>query len=111
MDFSLFGGATALSKGCLLRVKQANGSFNNLFIWATNGEFTIRSLDSIFQAKVGGGEHSFVARSTFGGQHKRGVVVRLEGLKGEELQVVIQDDLTLGNSLVTMIAQGHELEL
>jgi len=111
MDFSLFGGAAALSKGCLLRVKTANGEFNNLFSWKSNGGFTIRSFDSIFQSKVGGGEHSFIARSSFGGQSKRGVVVRLEGLKGEELQIVIQDDLTSGNTLVEIVGQGHELEL
>jgi len=111
MDFSLFGGAAALAKGCLLRVKRSNGEFNNLFSWATNGGFTLRSLDSITQAKVGGGEHSFIARSSFGGQDKRGVVVRLEGLEGEELQIVIQDDLTSGNTLLQIIAQGHELEV
>ncbi len=111
MDFSLFGGASALAKGCLFRVKIANGEFNNLFSWKTNGGFTIRSFDSIFQSKVAGGEHSFVGRSEFGGPSNRGVVIRLEGLKGEELQIVIQDDLTSGNTLVEIVGQGHELEL
>ena len=110
MDFSTFGSIAKLVNGCLLRINNGDGSFTNLFNWKTNGGFTIRSLDSLFPPQIGGGEHSFVARTTFGGQDKRGVVIRLDGDLGEKLEVVIQDDLTLGNSLIEMIAQGHGVQ-
>jgi len=111
MDFSLFGSIAPLTNGCLLRINNGDGTYTNLFNWKTNGEFTARSLDAIFQQKVGGGEHSFVARTTFGGQDKRGVVIRLDGDLGESLEVVVQDDLTLGNSLIEMLAQGHGVQI
>ena len=110
MDFSTFGSITKLTNGCLLRINNGDGTFINLFNWKTNGGFTIRSLDAIYQEKVGAGAHSFIARTTFGGQDKRGVVIRLDGNLDETLEVVIQDDLTSGNTLIEMIAQGHGVQ-
>lgn len=114
MDFSKFGSLPPLTRGCLLRVKKPTGDFVNLFNWKTNGGFIIRSFDHSFQEKVGGGLHSFTSRSTYGGQDKRGVVIRLDGGEGvvpnEELQIVIQDDLSSGLAEFLALAQGHELQ-
>ena len=66
----------------------------------------MHSFDGMFQSKSGGGEHAFVGRSTWGGQSKRGVVLRVDGNLGEEVQLVIQDDLT-GLTDFLMVAQGH----
>lgn len=104
MDFSNFGGITKLTKGCVLRKK--DGIFKNYFNWKTNGDFVTRSFDFVIQAKTGGGVWAFTGRSTFGGQSKRGVVIRLDGDLNDELQVIIQDDLTSLN-VMTIIAQGH----
>jgi hypothetical protein len=112
MDFSTFGSDPALTNGCVLRVKRKDGTFRNIFNWKNNGDFINRSLDHEFLVNVGNNQRAFVSRTTFGGQSKRGVVIRLDGALGEELQVVIQDDLVTGslNSEFRMIAQGHELQ-
>lgn len=109
MDFSTFGGIAALTNGCVLRVKRESGDFANLFNWKTNGEFVIRAFDHSFETKSGGGLHSFVARSTWAGQDKRGVTLRVDGTRGEEIQLLIRDDLT-GLSMMSCVAQGHELQ-
>jgi hypothetical protein len=109
MDFTTFGGQSALANGCVLRLKLAGGDFFNLFNWKTNGEFIVRAFDHSFQTKIGGGEHSFTARSTWGGQSKRGVVLRVEGTRLEELQILVQDNLT-GLTDFNMVAQGHALQ-
>ena len=111
MDFSTFGSDAALTNGCVLRYKKANGDYRNLFNWKNNGDF-IRQAGGDFDILVNNGanQRAFVARTTFGGQAKRGAVIRLEGAKDEILEVVIQDDLTGGNNAeFQMIAQGHEL--
>lgn len=112
MDLSTFGSDASLTNGCVLRIKRQSGDFRNIFNWKNNGDFINRSLDSVFlQPKQGNTIRAFVSRSTFGGQSKRGVVIRLDGSLGEEIQVVIQDDLTAGaNTEFRMIAQGHELQ-
>ncbi len=109
MDFSTFGGIAALTNGCVLRVRKEDGDFLNLFNWKTNGEFIIRSLDHTFQTKSGGGLHSFAARSTWSGQDKRGVSLRIDGKLGEEIQLLVRDDLTALSSM-GIVAQGHELQ-
>ena len=109
MDFSTFGSLNALTNGCVLRVKLANGDYVNLFNWKNNGQFTMRSFDHQFLTKVGGGLNSFISRSTWGGQSKRGVILRLNGSLGEELEVLVQDDLS-SLSTFEMIAQGHVLQ-
>lgn len=106
MDFSTFGSLAPLTNGCVLRVKHSDGSYTNLFNFKTNGDYIARGFDHSFQSKVGGGLHSLIARSTWGGQAKRGVVIRLDGSLGEEIQIVIQDDLTAISKFI-LVAQGH----
>ena len=108
MDFSKFGSLTALTNGCVLRKK--DGDRQNFFNFKTNGEFINRSFDHIFQSKTGGGGFGFTSRHTWGGQGKQGIVIRLDGTKDEELQVLIQDDLSLGLTSIFMIAQGHQVQ-
>jgi hypothetical protein len=109
MDFTGFGNLSALTNGAILRTK--DGVRQNLFNWKTNGDFINRSFDHSFQGKTGGGGSGFVARSTFGGQSKRGVVLRLDGDLGEEVQVMLQD-ATNGAGLTKffVIAQGHVVQ-
>lgn len=111
MDFSTFGSDAGLVNGCVLRIRRADGDFKNLFNWKDNGDFLNKSFDNTFLLpKQGGTIKSFIARNTYGGQDKRGVVIVLDGSLGEELQVIIQDDLTAGDNVeFRMIAQGHEI--
>lgn len=108
MDFSTFGSIDGgITNGCVLRKK--DGVFKNLFNWKNNGEFISRSFDFGFQTNIGGNLRAFTSRTTYGGQSRRGVVIRLDGDLGDELQVIIQDDLTSQVNMI-MIAQGHVVE-
>lgn len=108
MDFTTFGSLAALTNGCVLRF--VNGETNNLFNWKTNGDFINRAFDHVFQTNLGATVTGFTSRFTFGGQDKHGVVVRLTGDNNDELQVVVQDDLT-GLDSVRMIGQGHDTQI
>lgn len=111
MDFSTFGGASPLFNGCVLRIKNQDGTFVNLFNFKSNSDFFEQGFDHEFLLPKGGNTtKGFIARVTWGGQSKHGVVIRLDGALSEELQLVIQDDLTSGNTRFHLTAQGHELQ-
>jgi hypothetical protein len=110
MDFSDFGSKSALTRGCVLRAKKSDGTFRTLFNWKTNGSFIEHSFDYTFEDKAGGGLYGFVAKYTSAGPENQGVAIRLDGALYEELQVVVQDDISTGLSLFKMLAQGHELQ-
>jgi hypothetical protein len=105
MDFSKFGSLGALTNGCVIRKK--NGDRQNHFNFKTNGDFINRSFDHAFQTKSGGGGFGFTSRHTWAGQGKQGIVIRLDGDLGEELQTLVQDPLAAGLTSIFMIAQGH----
>ncbi len=106
MDFTGFGPLAALTSGCVLRTK--NGTRNNLFNWKTNGDFINRSFEAVFEQKTGGGGSGFTSRTVFAGQNERGVTVRLRADDSDELQVLVQDDLTGATlTVLRVIAQGH----
>jgi hypothetical protein len=110
MDFATFGSDAALTNGCVLRYKLKNGDYRNIFNWKSNGDFIRQAFDHRILVNTGNNERAFVSRTTFGGQDKRGAVIRLEGAESESLEVIIQDNLTAGaNTLFQMTAQGHEL--
>lgn len=110
MDFTEFGSLAALDNGCVLR--KTDGVHKNMFNFKSNGEFINRSFDALFQTKTGGGGSGFSSRTTFGGQSRRGVVIRLDGNKGDEFQCVIQDAISAAGTLSKffMIAQGHMVQ-
>jgi hypothetical protein len=113
MDSASFGSDVALTNGCVIRVSEPGGTFKNLFNFKTNGDFLSQGFDHTFlQPRVpGNNTRAFNSRVTWGGQSKHGVVIRLDGSLNEQLQVVIQDDLTLGvNTKFKITAQGHELQ-
>jgi hypothetical protein len=111
-DFQTFGSDPALQNGLMVRIKRQSGDYRNIFNWKNNGEFQQRSFDANYQTNKGGSVRAFTSRRTFGGQSKNGVVIRLDGDLGEELQVVIPDDLVTASTNLTikMFAQGHELQ-
>jgi hypothetical protein len=111
MDFTTFGSETALANGCVIRVKKSDGTFRNLFNFKDNSDFIKEGFDHQFLDPRGGNTTpGLVSRLTWGGQSKHGVVIRLVGSLGEELQIVIQDNLLAGNTVFTLTAQGHELQ-
>ena len=103
-DLGDFGDiAGGLTRGLLLR--RRNGATYNIFNVKTNGELAgiTMDFDPYAASNPNQGVNGFVSRLTFSGQDKLGVVIRLE--VGEDLELIVQDDLT---SLISLeiIAEG-----
>lgn len=104
MDDSKFGGIPALTKGIVLRRK--NGHNHSIFNAKTNSDIIARCSSSNYSSKAPAGEFGFNAIREFNGQDRNGVVIRLDGSIGDELQILIQDNLTDLTSF-HVIVQGH----
>lgn len=104
ISLDLFGNITALTRGLLVRTR--NARYKNIFNVKTNGEIAGVMYDwTPFESiNPNQGIDGFIARLTFGGQSKIGVVIRLA--LGEDLEVHIQDNLTAITSF-KMIVEGH----
>lgn len=110
MDSGTFGPVPALTNGCVVRVKLQNGDFRNIINFKSNGEFISHCFDNEFLPNNGNNIRLVTERLTWAGQSKHGVTQRVDGARGEELQIVIQDDLTDLTFLTFSIAnQGHEV--
>lgn len=107
MDDNRFGGIPALIRGVVLRTK--NGINKNIFNVKSNGQFRLRNFDAVYTDKAPAGFFGFSSRRTFGGQDKNGVVLKLEAVTNDQVQIIIQDNLTLLDTFEVII-QGHEVE-
>lgn len=105
MDDTTFGGISALTNGLVLR--RNNGVINNIYNIKNNGQFALHTFDRSYSDKAGPGLFGIVVRSSFAGQDKHGVTIRL-GV-GESVELIVQDDLT-GLSSFRVVAQGHIVE-
>jgi hypothetical protein len=110
MDFTQFGSIAALINGCVLRVKRAEGEYRNLLNFKTNGDFIEEATTPLFQDKTGGGGFGFTSTLIFAGQENRGVVIRLDGTRGEQLELIVQDNLSAGLTKFQMRVQGSEIQ-
>lgn len=102
VDLSMFGDiAGGLTRGLVIR--RVDGTYQNVFNAKTNGE--LKNIMFDFDIEVVGqqGQDGFTGRLTFAGQNKMGAVIRIG--PDEDLQIVIQDDLTSLDSF-TIIAEG-----
>lgn len=102
MDDEKFGGINALTRGIVLR--RTDGTFLNIFNVKTNGEFGELAFDKTYDDKAPSGFFGMTSRLTFAGANKIGVAIRLA--PDEDLQLVVQDDLTDLNRFVIMV-EGH----
>lgn len=103
MDFSLFAGLGALTRGLVFRI--INDFQKTIWNFKTDGDIGQFAYDIRYADKAPAGEYGVAARITFGGQDKHGVVLRISG--DDVLQWVVQDDLS---SLITLrvAGEGHE---
>lgn len=102
-DLGLFGGLTALTNGVLVRIK-VNGAYTTFTNWKTNADIKSDMYDVEFDARSGGGGvYGTSGRGTF---KNAGAVVRLDGDLGDQIEIVVQDDITTLNSF-TLKYQGH----
>ena len=95
---------TALTNGIVLR--SVNGVYKNIFNAKTNGELRTRTFDVNYVDKTKSGLYSVGFRRTFAGQDKNGVTIRLIAEDKDQLQIIVQDDLT-NNQRCQAIVQGH----
>lgn len=105
MDFQKFGGDSTLINGCVFRSK-LNNVFKNYFNVKSNGDILNQGGIHNFQSKSGLGSYGFNCLIDFAGQNKRGIVIRLDGSTNDEIQCIIQDDLTDLISF-SLVIQGH----
>lgn len=108
VDLSTFGDISGgITNGLLLRVR--DGSFLNVFNVKTNQDIAgiLYDWTPHLATNPAQGQDGFVARLTFGGQNKIGVVIRLA--PGEDLEFLVKDDLSSITSL-EIIAEGHIVE-
>lgn len=110
IDLSLFGNLNPLTNGLVLR--RVDGTTQNIFNVKTNGNIAGIMFDWTPFAATNPvqGVDGFVARLTFAGQSKIGVTVRVG--PEEDLQLLIQDDLTAnvaGQTITTfkVVIEGH----
>ena len=104
MDSALFGDISAITNGIVLRKK--DDTYHNIFNIKSNGDFASRAYDIAYDDKAPAGKTAVRIRRTFGGQSKNGVVIRLDGDVPDDLQLLVQDDLT-GLERFYVIVQGH----
>jgi hypothetical protein len=104
VSLAKFGDLTKLVKGVVLR--RVDGTTNNIWNIKTNGEMKNLCFDWSPTLATNPADNVDGAsfRYSFNGQDKHGVAVRL--FPGDELQLIIQDDLT-GLTQFRVIAEGH----
>ena len=111
MQSNLFGSLPALTNGIVIRT--VNSTTKVQFNCKSNGEFAEIAYDIAYDDRAGvpAGIFAFRCRRTWGGQNKTGVVLRLPGSDGGELQHLVQDDLE-DAAMITYRArvQGHIVE-
>jgi hypothetical protein len=107
VDFTKFCGGTTLTNGIVLR--RTDGTTQNIFNAKSNIDLANIMYDfTVFSSSVGQqGIDGFMGRLTFAGQNKMGVAIRLG--PGEDLELLIQDDLT-GLVSFEVIAEGHVVQ-
>ena len=102
-DDGLFGNLDPLTNGFLIRAN-VNGVYGTFTNWKTNEKIASDMYDLRYTTRSsGGGTFGTVGRGSF---YKLGVVVRLDGSRGDFMEVYNRDDLT-GLLSFEIKAQGH----
>lgn len=104
MDDGKFGGITYLTNGIVLR--KNNGVKKNIMVVSSNGGFAERCFDVRYADKAPSGSYGFTAKKDFKLDSGYGVVIRLDGDTNDELEIIVQDNLT-GLQKFAVVAQGH----
>jgi hypothetical protein len=105
MTGATFGGLTALSRGITIRT--INGINKVHFNIKKNGEFRLHCDSVEFDDKASGSNvWSISAIKRFAGQENQGISIRLSSESSDQLQIIIQDNLT-GLNVFHATAQGH----
>lgn len=102
-DLGKFGDLASLTNGVIIRVR-TDGEYRTFTNWKNAGDMKGDMYDIAFDARSGGGgDYGTSGRWTFA---KSGMTVKLNGDTNDQLQVLIQDDIT-GLGFLTLKVQGH----
>lgn len=104
VNLSTFGDIEGgITNGVTLR--RIDGDYHNIFNVKTNGDISSIAYDTMEYSSTNPqqGQDGLVARLTFGGQDKMGIVLRIGA--NEDLQLIINDDLT-DLTRMLIIAEG-----
>jgi hypothetical protein len=101
-----FGNGAALINGVVLRKKNANGTYWNVGNAKTNGELKAMMFDFELLNTQGSGADGFSGRFSL---DKLGCVIRLE--KGDDLELLVQDDLSAHVLTLGLLAEGSVVPL
>jgi len=104
VDLTLFADIPALLNGLVLRKRNVN--IVNIFNVKTNIDLAglLFNFEVFAATNPQQGEDGFIARMTFAGQNRMGVVIRLP--LGTDLEFLVQDDLS-AITLLEVTAEGH----
>ena len=103
MDDAKFGGITALTRGLLLRMKLDSRGYHNVGLAKSNSD--LASLCTLtYSSKAPAGTYGLRAKCDL--SNESGVTLRVYQDKGQELELIVQDDLTDLTS-VKFLAIGH----
>jgi hypothetical protein len=107
VDLNKFGDLAPLTNGLVLRYN--DGRVFNIWNIKRNAGFAAIGYDWTPYASTNPnqGQDGFAFRLTFNGQSKMGVAIRLN--IGTDLQIVVQDDLSLLDEL-SITAEGHVVQ-
>jgi len=107
MDDSKFAGLNALTNGLILR--RVNGNTKNIVNIKSNGDFFLKDFETEYTDKSGGGDYGVRAKRTFAGQENTGITLQLDSETDDELQIIVQDNLT-GLVSLKAFAIGHVVD-
>lgn len=107
MDDSKFGGMTALTNGLVLQYTRSGITYSVGNV-KTNGQLRL-TCSGEYATKAPAGSYGFSAVCHLGGQENAGVVIRLDGNTGDQIQLIVQDNLT-GLTSATALVIGHVVE-
>jgi len=105
-DNGLFGDLSALTNGVVLRKYDgATSSYFTFAIWKTNSDIVLDMYNIVYAARSGGGgSYGTNAKASF---KNTGAIVYLNGVAGDYLEILVQDDLT-GLDSFRIKVQGHK---
>jgi len=105
-DNGLFGDLTALTNGVVLRKYDGTtSSYLTFTLWKTNSDIVLDMYNIIYAARSGGGgSYGTNAKASF---KNTGAIVYLNGIAGDYLEILVQDDLT-GLDSFRIKVQGHK---
>lgn len=103
MDFTTFGGTTALTNGCVMAAT-TNSTFAVYTNWRRNMDLTTDAFPVNYQTKVGGGEYGLSA--VYNIKDSTDSIVYLEGTLGDKFEAIVQDDVTALTEFRIKL-QGH----